>query len=87
MNPAKVQLRGFNDAEISIILRKALEFKAEVFKIKHGIDLVFEDVEDARKFISKLRKDFRFETRMSTENLGFKGGRGQFLFVYSLRKT
>ncbi|MDI9642165.1 MAG: NMD3-related protein [Archaeoglobales archaeon] len=86
MHPAKIQIRGFSEAEISKVLKKAEEFKAEVFKVENGTDLVFEDVENARRFISKLRREFRFETRMSTESLGFKGGRGRFLFVYSLRK-
>lgn len=87
MHPAKIQLRGFTDEEILKILEKAEEFEKEVFRMKNGIDLFFEDVEIARRFISKLKRDFRFEIKMSTENLGFKCGKGRYLFVYSIRKS
>ncbi|NHW24151.1 MAG: hypothetical protein HA489_07915 [Archaeoglobales archaeon] len=86
MHPAKIQVRGFSEAEILRVLKKAEEFKAEIVKTENGIDLFFEDVENARLFVSKLQKEFRFEKKMSTENLGFKRGRMRFLFVYSLRK-
>ncbi|MDK2795622.1 MAG: hypothetical protein PWQ22_1064 [Archaeoglobaceae archaeon] len=86
MHPAKIQLRGFDESEISKVLKRAGEFKAEIVKTKDGFDLFFEDVENARLFISKLQKELRFEKKMSTENLGFKKGRMHFLFVYSLRK-
>ncbi len=86
MHPAKVQLRGFTESEISIALKRAEEFKAEFVKSEHGVDFFFEDVENARLFISKLQRELRFEKKMSTENLGFRKGRARFLFVYSLRK-
>jgi len=86
MHPAKIQLRGFNEAEILKALKKAEEFNAEIAKDGHGIDFFFDDVENARLFISKLQKEFRFDKKMSTENLGFKKGRMRFLFVYCLRK-
>ncbi|MEM0329922.1 MAG: NMD3-related protein [Archaeoglobaceae archaeon] len=86
MHPAKIQLRGFDDSEISKLIKKAEELKSEVIKTKFGVDIFFDNVEDARMFISKIQKEFRIEKRMSTENLGFKKGRGRFLFVYSVRK-
>lgn len=87
MHPAKIQLRDFSESEILRLLKKAEEFKPEVIKTKDGVDLFFEDIENARSFISKIQKDFCFETRMSTENLGFKKGRARYLFVYSIRKS
>lgn len=86
MHPAKIQLRGFDELEVSKVLKRAEEFKAEILRTEHGFDLFFEDVENARLFISKLQKDLRFEKKMSTESLGFKKGRASYLFVYSLRK-
>ncbi|MEM0203115.1 MAG: NMD3-related protein [Archaeoglobaceae archaeon] len=83
MHPAKVQLRGFHSEEISEIL-KFVE-KAEVVQSRDGIDLFFENVDNARLFISKLKKRFRVESKMSTESLGFKS-RARYLFVYSVRK-
>ncbi|MCS7143521.1 MAG: 60S ribosomal export protein NMD3 [Archaeoglobaceae archaeon] len=87
MHPAKLQLRGFKREELLIILKRAEEFEKEILQTKDGIDIFFEDVEIARSFISKLKNDFRFETKMSTENLGFRNGRGKYLFVYSIRKS
>jgi NMD protein affecting ribosome stability and mRNA decay len=86
MHPAKVQLRGFTESEISRALKRAEEFKAEFVKNEHGVDFFFEDVENARRFISKLQRELHFEKKMSTENFGFRKGRTRFLFVYSLRK-
>ncbi|MDW7989833.1 MAG: hypothetical protein RMH75_04105 [Archaeoglobaceae archaeon] len=83
MHPAKVQLRDFSYEELS----KAIEIakKAYIIKTNYGIDLFFDDVDDARFFISKLKKKFRITIKMSTENLGFES-RAKFLFVYSIRK-
>lgn len=86
MHPAKVQLRGFDDSEISKLIKKAEEHKFEVIKTKFGVDIFFESVNDARMFISRIQKEFRVEKRMSTENFGFKRGRSRFLYVYSIRK-
>lgn len=83
MHPAKVQLRGFDSEEISEILK--LAGSAESIKSKDGVDLFFENVDNARLFISKLRKRFKITSRMSTESLGFKS-RARYLFVYSVRK-
>lgn len=82
MHPAKVQLRGFDREEISEILKLG-EF--EVVHSEDGLDLFFEDVNEARRFISKVKKRFRVSSRMSTETLGFKS-RARYLFVYSVRK-
>ncbi|MEM2818030.1 MAG: NMD3-related protein [Archaeoglobaceae archaeon] len=83
MHPAKVQLRGFDGEEILEIL-KSVE-KAEVVRSRDGVDLFFENVDDARIFVSKLKKRFRVASKMSTESLGFKS-RARYLFVYSVRK-
>lgn len=82
MHPAKVQLRGFDEKEVEGML-KAVD--AEIVKVKDGIDLYFADVNDARLFISKLKRLFSLKVKMSTENLGFKA-RGRYLFVYSVRR-
>lgn len=87
MHPAKIQLRGFSESEISRVLKMAEKFESQIFKTEHGVDLFFEDVQNARRFISRLKKEFQVAKRMSIENLGFKRGRGEFLFVYSIRKT
>ena len=82
MHPAKVQLRGFDEIEIENVLKAA---NAEVLKVKEGVDLYFSDVNDARFFISKLKRLFRVKIKMSTESMGFKS-RGKYLFVYCLRR-
>ncbi|MFN3384903.1 MAG: NMD3-related protein [Archaeoglobaceae archaeon] len=84
MHPAKVQLRGFDSEEISAILK--LSEKAKVIRSKDGIDLFFENVEDARLFISKLKRKFKIKSRMSTESLGFNS-KARYLFVYSVKKV
>lgn len=83
MHPAKVQLRGFDKEEISEILKLVRE--SEIISSKNGLDIFFEDVNDARFFISKLKKKFKVSSKMSTESLGFKS-RARRLFVYSVRK-
>jgi NMD protein affecting ribosome stability and mRNA decay len=82
MHPAKVQLRGFGEREIENLLKVT---NAEVLKVKEGVDLYFSDVNDARFFISKLKRIFRVRIKMSTESMGFKS-RGKYLFVYCLRR-
>ncbi len=84
MHPAKVQLRGFDVEEISLILK--LAEKAEVVHSKDGLDLFFDNVDDARLFISKMKKKFKIKSRMSTESLGFDS-RARYLFVYSVKKV
>ncbi|MEM2176471.1 MAG: NMD3-related protein [Archaeoglobaceae archaeon] len=59
----------------------------EIIKTKDGIDLFFQNVEDARLLISKIRKMHKIEIKFSAENLGFKKGRKRHLFVYSIRKN
>ncbi len=87
-HPCKVQLRDF-DAESAEVARKiAMKFDPEVMDGKYGMDLYFRDVNDARRFISKLRKSLRFKKfniKMSTSYAGLRKGRVRVFFVYSLR--
>ncbi|MEM4472257.1 MAG: NMD3-related protein [Archaeoglobaceae archaeon] len=83
MHPAKVQLRGFNVQELMEI--EKIVKNAKVIKTRDGVDMIFENVNDARFFISKLKARFSLIVKMSTESLGFDS-RPRYLFVYSVRK-
>ena len=81
-HPCKVQLRGFNNKEIEIARKFAEKLNGKLI----DLDIYFEDVNDARKFISKLKKILKFDLKMSTEYIGMVKGKKKILFVYSLRK-
>lgn len=85
MNPAKIQLRGFSEEDLEKIYEKVLN--GEIIKTRDGIDVFFQSVEDARLFISKIKRLHKIEIKFSTENLGFKKGEARYLFVYSIRKS
>ncbi len=83
MHPCIVQLRGFEDLEdIFSIARK---YNATFEDVGSGIDMYFEDVNEARRFISVLKKLRRFEVKFSTKYAGLRRGRVRVLFVYCLR--
>jgi len=75
-------LRGFSLEEIEIAKKFAIDYGGEF----EGLDVYFSDVNDARKFISKLRKVFKFKIKMSTEYIGMVRRKKKIFFVYSLRK-
>ena len=80
-HPCLVQLRGCDDE----VVKLAEKFGGKVEVSKHGSDVYFEDVNDARKFISRLGKLRRVKTKMSTSYAGLRRGRVRVLFVYSVR--
>ncbi len=86
MHPCKVQIRNFDENSIELVKKLANKFSTEIEVVKKGLDVYFEDVNDARFFISKLRKLMEFEIKMSTEYAGLRKGRVRVLFVYSLRR-
>ena len=57
----------------------------EVEPTEHGLDVYFEDVNDARFFISKLKKNMKFKQKLSVNYAGLRKGRVRKFFVYSLR--
>ena len=84
-HPCKVQLRSFNYDELKLARKIAEKFKISVEEGKTGLDIYFEDVNEARRYISKLKKILNFILKMSTEYAGLRKGRVRVLFVYSLR--
>ncbi|AGK60699.1 hypothetical protein Asulf_00681 [Archaeoglobus sulfaticallidus PM70-1] len=83
-HPAILQLRNLPLTNLQRVLeRKGFEFEIE--KAKKGYDVYFSDVNDARKFISDLKRNYRFKIKMSTKYAGLRKGRVRVLFVYSLR--
>ncbi len=81
-HPCVIQLRN---CELKTALRLAEKFGGSFEKVEGGADVYFEDVNDARKYLSKLRKLMRFRTKMSTSYAGLRRGRVRVLFVYSVR--
>jgi NMD protein affecting ribosome stability and mRNA decay len=83
-HPAVLQLRGNLRNEIIGVLRKR-DWECEILKTKHGIDIYFSDVNDARRYISMIKRLQNFQIKMSTKYAGLRKGRVRVLFVYSLR--
>jgi len=84
-HPCIVQVRDVQHDKIETVKKMALKRNAEVERVKNGLDIYFEDVNEARKFISKLKKSMKFRIKMSTKYAGLRGSRVRVLFVYSLR--
>lgn len=84
-HPCIVQVRDVQQDKIETVKKMALKRNAEVERAKNGLDIYFEDVNEARKFISKLKKSMKFRIKMSTKYAGLRGSRVRVLFVYSLR--
>ena len=81
-HPAVIQLRG-NYKKIEGILEK-LE-NVEIVREKYGIDIYFEDVNEARMLISKIKKLFDLEMKSGTKYAGLRKGKVRWFFAYSLR--
>ncbi len=84
-HPCIVQVRDVQPDRIETVRNMALKSNAEVETAKNGLDIYFEDVNEARKFISRLKKTMKFKIKMSTKYAGLRGSRVRVLFVYSLR--
>ncbi len=81
-HPALIQLRG----NISGIERFIEKFEGiSVMRNKHGLDVYFEDVNSARRFISRLKRLRKFKVKSSTKYAGLRKGRVRWLFTYSVR--
>jgi len=85
-HPCIVQVRDVQQDKIDMLEKMALKRSAEVERTKNGLDIYFEDVNEARKFISSLKKSMKFRIKMSTKYTGLRGSRVRVLFVYSLRR-
>ncbi len=84
-HPALIQFRGrFDRKRVEDMLsRQAGNYEVELSE--HGLDVYFEDVNDARFFISRLKKNMRFRQKLSVNYAGLRKGRVRKFFVYSLR--
>ncbi|WP_456328077.1 NMD3-related protein [Archaeoglobus sp.] len=80
-----VQIRDVEKSKLEGIVSRACKFNAEIERVKNGVDIYFEDVNDARRFISVLKKLSNFEVKFSTKFAGLRKGRVRVLFVYCLR--
>ncbi len=85
MHPCIVQIRNADGEVLERSVKLARKFVTEIEWIKNGIDIYFEDVRDARKFISTLKRLSRFDVKFSTKFAGLRRGRVRVLFVYCLR--
>ncbi|WP_330999837.1 NMD3-related protein [Archaeoglobus neptunius] len=84
-HPCIIQVRDVKPEKIKIVKTMALKTNAKIESSRYGLDIYFEDVNEARKLISKLRKTMKFRIKMSTKYAGLRGSRVRVLFVYSLR--
>ena len=87
-HPTILQIRGnLSENDMDLILRivenHGKEFEIE--KERDGLNVFFSDVNEARSVISKLKKLFKAEVKMSTKYAGLRKGRVRVLFVYSFR--
>lgn len=87
-HPTILQIRGRLDENrlneiLKIVERFGEEFEVE--RARNGLDIYFSDVNVARNVISKLKKMFKAEVKMSTKYAGLRKGRVRVLFVYSFR--
>jgi NMD protein affecting ribosome stability and mRNA decay len=86
-HPSILQLRGIKEETkrqiMSYMERKS--FKYSIERKKNGFDIYFSDVNEARRLISVLRRQFNFDLKMSTKYAGLRKGRVRVLFVYSIR--
>ncbi len=83
-HPAVVQVR----TEIEKALEIAKKFVTEVEKRKDGVDIYFEDVNEARRFISIFKRATKKKilVKSSTSYAGLRKGRVRYLFTYSLKE-
>ncbi len=83
-HPALIQFRG-NVEGIDRMIEKLDE--VEVVRNKYGIDVYFEDVNTARRFLSKVKKLRPAIVKSSTKYAGLRRGRVRWFFTYSVRFT
>ncbi|MBE8540276.1 hypothetical protein ICJ57_09165 [Geoglobus acetivorans] len=81
-HPALIQLRG-NVKKLEKFIEK-LE-GVEIVENKYGVDIYFEDVNDARQAISKIKKLAKVKIKSSTKYAGLRRGRVRWFFTYSVR--
>ncbi len=86
-HPAVVQIRDPKPEHIDLIFKILKRFEFEVERVRNGIDIYFEDVNDARIFISKIKRLIKFDLKFSTKYAGLRRGRVRILFVYCLRPS
>jgi NMD protein affecting ribosome stability and mRNA decay len=86
-HPSILQFRGLKEETerqiLNFLERRAFEYSVE--RTRNGLDLYFSDVNEARRLISMLRKQFNVMIKMSTKYAGLRKGRVRVLFVYSIR--
>ena len=85
-HPAVIQLR----TEVELAMKLLEEFKENdvvIEESKNGIDIYFDDVNEARTFISKLkrRSKKRIKVKSSTKYAGLRKGKIRYLFTYSVK--
>ncbi len=81
----KKEKRASNIKELIVNYLKKKSFEYCVENRKNGFDVYFSDVNEARKLISFLGKQFKFDLKMSTKYAGLRKGRVRVLFVYSIK--
>ena len=88
-HPCIVQIRDFDKNSIELIKRMTKKMANTSIEEKgYNLDLFFSDVNDARFFISKLKKSFGgIRIKLSTKYAGLRGGKVRILFTYSVRKS
>lgn len=84
-HPALIQFRGDFDRKMVEVILSRQTGNYEIETSEHGLDVYFEDVNDARFFISKLKKNMKFRQKLSVNYAGLRNGRVRKFFVYSLR--
>ncbi len=81
-HPALLQFRG-NISKVMNHINK-LE-NVEIEENRYGIDVYFEDVNTARRFLSKIKKIVKVDIKSSTRYAGLRRGKVRWFFTYSVR--
>jgi len=81
-HPALLQFRG-NTSKVKKHINKLRG--VEIEENRYGIDVYFEDVNDARAFLSKIKKVIKADVKSSTKYAGLRKGRVRWFFTYSVR--
>ena len=85
-HPAILQIRT-NNLDFNLLLKwiGKMNTQYEIETGKDGIDVYFSDVENARKVLSMIKRQYSITVKKSTKYAGLRRGRVRVLFVYSIK--
>jgi len=86
-HPALMQIRTKKiDTNLLMKWLSKLNIEYSLESHKNGLNLYFSDVNDARRILSLIKREYKdINMNFSTKYAGVRGGRVRILFVYSLK--